>query len=88
MPSIFLLGLSLPGVPHQVVPLQWVEPPSAGMQQRARRARYQALLNYCVQCGVDTLLLGHHQDDQIGGPASTSPAHGQCFVSMVCVVCL
>lgn len=88
VPPISLLGLSLPGVPHQVIPLQWVELPSAGTQKRARRARYQALLHYCVQCGVDTLLLGHHQDDQIGGPASTSPALGQCSVSMVCVVCL
>ena len=72
----------LSGVPHQVVPVQWTELPTSGTQRRARKARYQALVDFCVQHGVGTLLLGHHRDDQIGGQASTSASPGCSHLCM------
>ena len=77
----------LSGVPHHVLPLQWTELPTSGTQRRARKARYQALVDFCVQHGVGTLLLGHHRDDQIGGQASTSGSRGFCIAIIMYGVC-
>lgn len=40
-------------------------PPQGNRQQNARRARYQALTEWCRTHGVLHLLLGHHHDDQV-----------------------
>ena len=50
-------------IPHAI--LTWSETkPSSRIQEKARNARYDLLLNWCKENQVPTLLLGHHQQDQ------------------------
>ncbi len=80
------------GVPARVLRLRGVERGPA-LAERARRARYAALLAACAELGLADLLLGHHAGDQAetvlmrrlssSGPdglAGMSPlvAHGPC----------
>jgi tRNA(Ile)-lysidine synthase len=53
------------GVPHATLTVQWpVQPPTKGIQEAARDARYAALLGWCADAGIGTLLTAHHADDQ------------------------
>lgn len=38
--------------------------PTTGIQEKARNARYQSLGDACREQGIDTLMLGHNEDDQ------------------------
>ncbi len=47
------------------VTLTWSgEKPISRLQEKAREARYNLLINWCKENNVTTLLLGHHQQDQ------------------------
>lgn len=49
---------------HHVI-LEWVgEKPLSHIQEKARRARYGLLIDWCIRNEISTLLLGHHQQDQ------------------------
>ncbi|MBA3814191.1 MAG: tRNA lysidine(34) synthetase TilS [Alphaproteobacteria bacterium] len=49
----------------QHVILDWVgDKPTARIQEKARKARYALLTQWCHQNRISTLLLGHHQQDQ------------------------
>ena len=55
--------LAARGIAHRV--LAWPAPQGgAGLQARARAARYGLLQGWCADHGVLHLLLAHHQDDQ------------------------
>jgi len=55
--------LTAASVPNVV--LRWDgAKPSAGLQARARDARYALMLDWCRGQGVDSLFVGHHADDQ------------------------
>jgi tRNA(Ile)-lysidine synthase len=51
------------GIPHAVLTVA-VAPAGAGVQAAAREARYAALAGWMRTLGADTLLTGHHLDDQ------------------------
>lgn len=45
--------------------LPWIgKKPTTGKQEAARNARYDLMRQWCLDQGVTTLWLGHHQDDQ------------------------
>lgn len=50
------------GLRHQT--LVWSNPPLDATQDHARTARYELLINYCLDHGISSLLLGHHALDQ------------------------
>ncbi len=51
------------GIEH--ITLKWEgEKPTSRLQEKAREARYQCLINWCKNNHISTLLLGHHQQDQ------------------------
>jgi tRNA(Ile)-lysidine synthase len=51
------------GIQH--VTLEWDgDKPSTRLQEKARKARYALLTQWCQQHQISTLLLGHHQQDQ------------------------
>lgn len=51
------------GIEHVI--LEWTgQKPTACLQEKARQARYELLMNWCKKNQVSTLLLGHHQQDQ------------------------
>jgi len=53
------------GVRHAILSAQWPEqPPSTGIQDAAREARYGALLSWCRANGIEALATAHHADDQ------------------------
>lgn len=57
------------GVEHRTVTLDWGPegiPRKGRIQQLAREKRYETLLGICKEMSIDTLLVGHHQDDQNG----------------------
>ena len=58
---------SLRAEPH-ILTLTWREgkPASGKVQTMAREKRYKAMLEQCRLLGIDTLMLGHHADDQNG----------------------
>lgn len=48
------------------VPLSWHnENNCTAIQQRARKARYEMISNYCNEKGIPILLTGHHLDDML-----------------------
>jgi tRNA(Ile)-lysidine synthase len=52
------------GIEHHI--LKWVgEKPSTGIEARAREARYELMLKFCRENGVDVLMTAHQADDQI-----------------------
>lgn len=54
-------------MPAEVLPLRWDARDAlqrGNFESRARELRYQALGRACVRHGIQTLLLGHHRDDQ------------------------
>jgi tRNA(Ile)-lysidine synthase len=52
------------GVPHEVLTIEWSEPPSSALQERARDARYKALAAWLRRRRLTALLTAHHADDQ------------------------
>jgi tRNA(Ile)-lysidine synthase len=51
------------GVPHAI--LAWEgEKPRAGLQERARAARYDLLVRHARAIGADSIVTAHHMDDQ------------------------
>jgi len=51
------------GIQHVI--LKWeTKKPTTGIQEKARKARYDLLLKWCKDNQISTLLLGHHQQDQ------------------------
>lgn len=51
------------GIRHVI--LEWVhDNPMSRLQERARKARYELLTEWCKQHQISTLILGHHQQDQ------------------------
>lgn len=57
--ALFCLSLNLP---HHI--LRW-KPKGTKTQDESRSARYELLLDFCVQNDIDILFLGHHQNDLI-----------------------
>lgn len=51
-----------PGVWHQV--LRWESPAISAVQEKARKARYGLMADYCRTHGLSYLFLAHHRDDQ------------------------
>ena len=52
-----------PGVGHTT--LQWAgEKPASGVQEAARKARYELMAEYCAAHNIRHLFLAHHQGDQ------------------------
>ena len=59
--------LTYPGIPAEVLTLDWLgdEPRVLpNFESRARTLRFQALGRACVRHGITALLLAHHKDDQ------------------------
>lgn len=51
------------GIEHEI--LEWNhDHPTARLQEKARKARYDLLTQWCKDHQISTLLLGHHQQDQ------------------------
>lgn len=50
-------------VTHKILQWQGDKPTSAVMEE-ARKARYDLMIDYCNQNNIQTLFIGHHQDDQ------------------------
>lgn len=54
-----------PHITHRVLNLSSeIDPVGGRIQERARAARYEALLSACRTEGIERLYLAHHQDDQ------------------------
>ena len=51
-------------VPHDLLALDWPDPPGANLQARAREARYAALASWAKGKGVRHIATAHHLDDQ------------------------
>lgn len=50
---------------HELTLLTWVPGTAvSGLQEKARQARYGLMGDYCRQHGIETLVTGHHADDQ------------------------
>jgi len=52
------------GIPHEIVALEWEEPPATAIQERAREARYAALGAWAGRRGLHALATAHQADDQ------------------------
>jgi tRNA(Ile)-lysidine synthase len=52
------------GVAHEIITIEWEEPPTTAIQERAREARYAALGDWIEQRGLGALVTAHHADDQ------------------------
>ncbi|KAL4821313.1 PP-loop family-domain-containing protein [Aspergillus spinulosporus] len=53
------------GITTQILPLDWTGIGLSAFETHARRLRFQALGKACRDRGIDALLLGHHQDDNV-----------------------
>ena len=51
-------------VPHEILAVEWSEPPSSAIQERAREARYRLLAGWLVERKLKALATAHHADDQ------------------------
>lgn len=52
------------GVPHAVLAPGWAEPPGSNVPALARRARYEALIDWAGRTGCRWIVTAHHVDDQ------------------------
>jgi tRNA(Ile)-lysidine synthase len=52
------------GLPHAILMWEKAEHPTAGLQARARTARYDLMASYCHAHGIPALVTAHTQDDQ------------------------
>lgn len=50
------------GVHYEI--MKWEEKASSGIQEAARKARYDLMASYCRAHGICYLFVAHHQDDQ------------------------
>ncbi|KAL4975364.1 hypothetical protein BDW66DRAFT_167144 [Aspergillus desertorum] len=53
------------GISTEILPLDWTGISLSAFETHARRLRFQALGKACRDRGIDALLLGHHQDDNV-----------------------
>ncbi|PWY84928.1 hypothetical protein BO70DRAFT_428517 [Aspergillus heteromorphus CBS 117.55] len=53
------------GLKTQILKLEWPEMKTSAFETHARRLRFQALGQACRAQSIDTLLMGHHQDDNV-----------------------
>ncbi|KAL4771081.1 PP-loop family-domain-containing protein [Aspergillus nidulans var. acristatus] len=53
------------GITTEILPLDWTGIGLSAFETNARRLRFQALGKACRDRGIDALLLGHHQDDNV-----------------------
>ena len=53
------------GVPHEILTVDWLRPGEAGIQAKAREARYEVLGQWLRRRGLEALLTAHHLDDQV-----------------------
>ncbi|KAL4802289.1 PP-loop family-domain-containing protein [Aspergillus unguis] len=53
------------GITTQILPLDWTCVSISAFETHARRLRFQALGRACRDRGIETLLMGHHQDDNV-----------------------
>jgi len=51
-------------VAHEIITIEWEEPPTTAIQERAREARYAALGDWIEKRGLGALATAHHADDQ------------------------
>ena len=52
------------GVPHVILPADWIEPPAANIQAEARTMRYRLLADWAESNALAALATAHHADDQ------------------------
>ena len=52
------------GVPHSILPADWIQPPAANVQAEARTMRYRLLTDWAEGRGLPALATAHHADDQ------------------------
>ncbi|KAL3264478.1 hypothetical protein ABHI18_000693 [Aspergillus niger] len=53
------------GLQTQILPLTWPSHHISAFETHARRLRFQALGQACRAHSIETLLMGHHQDDNV-----------------------
>ncbi|GKZ37089.1 hypothetical protein AbraIFM66950_008480 [Aspergillus brasiliensis] len=53
------------GLQTQIIPLTWPDHHISAFETHARRLRFQALGQACRARNIETLLMGHHQDDNV-----------------------
>ncbi|KAL4942539.1 hypothetical protein BDV06DRAFT_235388 [Aspergillus oleicola] len=53
------------GINTHILPLDWTGISKSAFETQARRLRFQALGTACRDRGINALLLGHHQDDNV-----------------------
>ncbi|KAL4931526.1 tRNA lysidine(34) synthetase [Aspergillus undulatus] len=53
------------GITTQILQLDWSGINNSALETQARRLRFQALGQACRDHGIEALLLGHHQDDNV-----------------------
>ncbi|GKZ20054.1 hypothetical protein AbraCBS73388_005230 [Aspergillus brasiliensis] len=53
------------GLQTQILPLTWPDDHISAFETHARRLRFQALGQACRARNIETLLMGHHQDDNV-----------------------
>ncbi|KAL3439249.1 PP-loop family-domain-containing protein [Aspergillus tetrazonus] len=53
------------GITTEILPLDWTGIGLSAFETQARRLRFQALGKACRDRGIDALLLGHHQADNV-----------------------
>ncbi|PWY74077.1 PP-loop family protein [Aspergillus eucalypticola CBS 122712] len=53
------------GLTTQILPLTWPSHSISAFETHARRLRFQALGQACRARNIETLLMGHHQDDNV-----------------------
>ncbi|KAL4785541.1 PP-loop family-domain-containing protein [Aspergillus varians] len=65
--SYRLLRKEIPilGITTQILPLDWTGVSASAFETHARRLRFQALGRACRDRGIEALLMGHHQDDNV-----------------------
>ena len=51
-------------VPHSIRTAEWQENPAAGIQERAREARYRLIANWMRGRSLHAVCTAHHRDDQ------------------------
>jgi tRNA(Ile)-lysidine synthase len=52
------------GVAHDILVVEWSEPPSSAIQERGREARYRLLAGWLVERKLKALATAHHANDQ------------------------
>lgn len=61
----YLILTIITGLTTQILPLTWPSHSISAFETHARRLRFQALGQACRARNIETLLMGHHQDDNV-----------------------